>query len=206
MFRFSGTAFPRGGALWVQGRVLATARKPVGMGAVFARSNTSRAMFQYMPAMHMHTKAPKEDEKPAAAAVPADHEARPGNLGLSGKMSYYEQFLDMKKKYGWAFVYTYAGVYVVTLSGFYFVLSNDLLSVSSLGFDPMETALAFLQKIDYHLGLGLDADYFPGFFRESPNATSFALSWVLAKTVEPFRAGVAFYLTPKVAKMLGRLV
>jgi len=155
-------------------------------------------MFQYMPALHIHTKGLQEDENPAAAA--AVDVVLPGDMGLLGKKPYKEQIGIMFRKYRFVFLGTYFGIYFGALGGVLVCLGNDVNIAALIGVNPIETVHTICQNLDKFFGYD---DYISGYMRESPNATKFAITWALVKPTEPFRLALSIVVTPFVARALG---
>jgi len=99
------------------------------------------------------------------------------------------KFRQLWNKYGVVAIVTYFGIYLVTLSSVYL-----LVSTGALGSD----AIAIFHK------LGLD-QYFDT-AKISPKAGNFTVAWLLTKFTEPVRLGITIAILPWVARLFGRKV
>merc|ERR1712157_97371 len=108
----------------------------------------------------------------------------------------------LTSKYGWYFVGTYLTVYIATLSSLYFCIDAGWIDPNMISSSEDEATLAsyladYLQSFEF-------TKRYVTYIQNSPKSVNLGLAWIATKFTEPIRLGAAIYLTPKVARTLGK--
>eukprot|EP00976_Prorocentrum_cordatum_P109762 1195076-Prorocentrum_minimum.AAC.3 len=117
------------------------------------------------------------------------------------------KFKTLWKQYGWTFLGTYLSVYVATLSGIYLLVYNGFMKPDSFSDDDMShphgNPHVWQERVDgwfkKYLGLDLGLDKF------NPKTSTFVTAWFATKLTEPVRFVFAAMITPRVARLFGRV-
>jgi len=165
---------------------------------------------------------------PAAAAGEGKEQLEPPRESLSSRMrSFWSSSRDEKqqrvrrlasrgrsglvelwRRYGWVAIGTYASLYVVTLGSVFAVFHFDVVEPELIVGDPrvaVEKIIRFIQKQEEHVpGLAMVEPYLE-VLRDRPVATDLALAWLTAKLTEPARMLLTIGLTPRLARLAGRV-
>mmetsp|Transcript_44378 Transcript_44378/g.73976 ORF Transcript_44378/g.73976 Transcript_44378/m.73976 type:complete len:245 (+) Transcript_44378:267-1001(+) len=114
------------------------------------------------------------------------------------------KFKLLWKTYGWTAIGTYLGVYLTTLGSIYVLVYNGFMQPKSFS-DEEDHANPHIwrERVDGWLKtyLGLDL----GLDRINPKTSTFITAWFATKLTEPARFVISAMLTPRIARMLGKV-
>uniref|UniRef100_A0A7S3DPB7 DUF1279 domain-containing protein n=1 Tax=Entomoneis paludosa TaxID=265537 RepID=A0A7S3DPB7_9STRA len=130
----------------------------------------------------------------------------PGGSMKSGAKS----FSGMMQKYGPVFVGVHLSVYSVTLAGIFVGIDSgmmdpvNLMSMIGHGTDGSEESKDMVTfVVDWMNGHSWTKGMAP-FIERNPHFANFAVAWIAVKFTEPIRLPISLFLTPRVARYLGK--
>lgn len=120
---------------------------------------------------------------------------------------------ELLSKYGWYFGGTYFCVYAVSLGSFYTALDTGFLDPNVItsfwegdaGGD-MEEELDAVKMVANILEKWEWTRPYSDKVEQNPRLTTLAVAWIGTKIIEPARIGLSVFITPKLAKAMGKNV
>mmetsp|Transcript_13161 Transcript_13161/g.43404 ORF Transcript_13161/g.43404 Transcript_13161/m.43404 type:complete len:208 (+) Transcript_13161:29-652(+) len=188
--------------------------------ALLTEASRNRGVFSpQFPLRFCADASPSNHGRDLAAAGARQERAR---AAFDRAKAHGSDFMGYVREYGLVFVGTYAGIYVTTLGSMWGIVGREMHKASEreravaegrepdVGeplFDPLgvvRTASDFLRE--HGLGhFAPDPAFVDRLGSEHRLYASFAVAWILSKFTEPARAVLAFAVTPRVARILGRI-
>ena len=147
-----------------------------------------------------------DSPKPAGGSSAAGRGTREERVERARAMAHRgrNKLAELWRRYGFIAVGTYFTIYVTTLGGAFAVFHTGLIPPEEIIGDPkvaIEKLTRFIRSNDSLLF----AEPYLHFLHDTPAATNLALGWIATKLTEPLRALVTVAITPRLARLAGRV-
>ena len=172
---------------------------------LFSTTTTSHSNKKYDPQTPNEKSTDDQNTKTTKVKALAQKGATTARKGGS-------KIKELLQRYGWYFGGTYFCVWSITLGSMYAAIDSGLIDT--------QTITSFLggelgngeEEVDaVKMVVGILDQYewtrpYSSKVAENPKITTLGVAWLATKILEPFRIVVAGYLTPKVARILGKQI
>uniref|UniRef100_A0A7S1XYK1 DUF1279 domain-containing protein n=1 Tax=Phaeomonas parva TaxID=124430 RepID=A0A7S1XYK1_9STRA len=115
---------------------------------------------------------------------------------------------EMWRRYGYVAIGTYFSIYAATLGGAFSVFHFGIVDPEVIVGDPrvaIEKLITFVQNQEEYVPQIILAEPYLHMLRDTPAATNIALAWIATKITEPARALITMGITPRLARLAGRV-